>query len=87
MTDEPRRDDELSSGDSPWWARSPQDAWASPPESGHPAPPEEPATEGPAAPSGGPSGREPWAHADTEVLDRPRDPWAVPDTLGDEPRR
>ena len=28
MTDEQRRPDEAAPDDSPWWARSPQDAWA-----------------------------------------------------------
>jgi putative serine protease PepD len=71
MTDDQRRDDELSPGGSPWWARSPQEAWAA-----------EPQTEGSFDRPDpydvhGSSGT-----AETEVIDRPHDPWAVTDTLG-----
>jgi putative serine protease PepD len=40
MTDEQRRPDEAAPDDSPWWARSPQEAWATAPE--HPLAPEQP---------------------------------------------
>ena len=86
MTDEQRRPDEAAPDDSPWWARSPQEAWANSPD--HAAPREQqPATTDPSVRPETPAGhdvrpatvREPAAQpgstsydpwSDTEVIDR-----------------
>jgi putative serine protease PepD len=79
MTDEQRRPDEAAPDDSPWWARSPQDAWADPPRQA--APPESPAPPASTSPPG-PTGpapdvrpaadREPAAQAGSASYD----PWS-----------
>ena len=71
MTDDQRRDDELSSGGSPWWARSPQETWAA-----------EPQTEGSFDRPDPYDVRGSSGTAETEVIERPHDPWAVTDPRG-----
>src|SRR5512134_1524958 len=86
MTDDPRRADEPATGETPWWARPSSDAWSAPP-----LPDEQRGVGWPDTPAvtadGGESG-DPYARldADTEVIAPPRDPWALTDTLGEEPR-
>ncbi|HEX6937325.1 MAG TPA: trypsin-like peptidase domain-containing protein [Actinomycetes bacterium] len=86
MTDDPRRADEPATGETPWWARPSSDAWSAPP-----LPDEQRGVGWPDAPAvtadGGESG-DPYARldADTEVIAPPRDPWALTDTLGEEPK-
>jgi putative serine protease PepD len=84
MTDEQRRTDETNGADTtPWWSGSARDVWSSPPDpragggTGWPDASAGPAPAGPAP--AGPS------FAETEVIDPPRDPWALTDTLGNEP--
>jgi putative serine protease PepD len=74
MTDDQRRAEDTPGAEPPWWSGSPRDVWSSPPQARPGG-----GTGWPDAPTGPP-------YADTEVIDPPRDPWALTDTLGNEPR-